>query len=124
MVVLVPLFYQLCILPGDLRIKHARPLFASEIRQQLCGCFTCTKKGQGTSGKPSVSHVIWASCMDHELANCGREAKPWHIQAVRLKSSSKWRAIMAEIGMLCLRFLPLSSMPPVNSGLNETRSEN
>lgn len=74
---LVPLFYQLCILSGDLRIKHARPPFASEIRQQLCVVLLVQRKARevpGTSRKPSVSHVIWATCMDHESANCEREA--------------------------------------------------
>lgn len=52
MVVLVPLFYQLCILPGDLRIKHARPLFASEIRQQLCVVLLVQRKAREQVGSP------------------------------------------------------------------------
>lgn len=52
-------------------------------------------KGQevpGTSRKPSVPRVTWATCTNHEKVNCGREAKPWHTRALRPKSSSTWSA--------------------------------
>lgn len=69
-------------------------------QQQLCALLLVQRPGSTwKSRKPSVSHVIWATGMNHEPVNCGREDKPWHIQALRLKNT------MAETGMFCLRFL-------------------
>lgn len=86
-------------------IKCARPLFASEIRQQLCVLLFVQRPGAWNKQEAQCFLCNLGYLYDPWASELWWEAKLWHTQALRLKNRSTWRAIMAGMGMFCSRFL-------------------